>query len=87
MTETTATLVARALDGDRRAIAKLLSLVETGDERDGSGQGTAAGPNHQHTLSGLRSDHRERRLMRRRPFSEPLHQEPWNPNDIVLRRE
>ena len=33
MTETTATLVARALDGDRRAIAKLLSLVETGDER------------------------------------------------------
>src|SRR4051812_26915757 len=33
MTETTATLVARALDGDRRAIAKLLSLVETGDDR------------------------------------------------------
>jgi GTPase len=33
MAETTATLVARALDGDRRAIAKLLSLVETGDAR------------------------------------------------------
>jgi LAO/AO transport system kinase len=33
MTDATATLVARALDGDRRAIAKLLSLVETGDER------------------------------------------------------
>jgi LAO/AO transport system kinase len=33
MSDATATLVARALEGDRRAIAKRLSLVETGDAR------------------------------------------------------
>jgi LAO/AO transport system kinase len=33
MPDDATTLVKRALDGDRRAIAKLLSLVETGDER------------------------------------------------------